>query len=128
MKLNIKEVRKDGRFLSILTKKPLFMYEETYLEYLNKFFGDDEAYLYSRVDGKYVKSSFKLDRKRDADVRARIYFTEESDYLKLYKYVILVDKEHPYPTLVNDGRVETGVRSIYFESEPGCVPILKIEK
>lgn len=104
------------------------MYEETYLEYLNKFFGDDEAYLYSRVDGKYVKSSFKLDRKRDADVRARIYFTEESDYLKLYKYVILVDKEHPYPTLVNDGRVETGVRSIYFESEPGCVPILKIEK
>lgn len=128
MKLNIKEVRKDGRFLSIITKKPLFMYEEVYLEYLNKFFGDDEAYLYSRVDGKYVKSSFKLYRERDVNIMAHAYFTKKSDQLKLYKYAILVDKEHPYPTLINDGRVETGVRSIYFESEPNCIPVLKIEK
>lgn len=131
MKLNITDIKKRDNYLYITTKKPLFVNMDVYIDYLNKFFKSD-GYLYSTKEGKYVESAFALRNNAEVDtkvdIKARIYFTEESDYLKLYKYVILVDKEHPYPTLVNDGRVETGVRRIYFESEPGCVPVLKIEK
>lgn len=127
MKVNIIDVTKHDRFLYITTKKPLFIDWDVYIDYLNKFFKGD-GYLYSRRWGKRVKSVFELKNDRDVELKAMIRFTDETDYLKVYKYAILVDKEHPYPTLINDGRVETGVRSIYFESEPGCVPVLKIEK
>jgi len=127
MKFNITDIKKRDNYLYITTKKPLFVDMDVYMDCLNKFFKSD-GYLYSTKDGKYVESAFALRNNAEVDTKARIYFTEESDYLKLYKYAILVNKEHPYPTLINDGRVETGVRSIYFESEPNCIPVLKIEK
>lgn len=127
MKVNITDIKKRDNYLYITTKKPLFVDMDVYIDYLNKFFKSD-GYLYSTKEGKYVESAFALRNNAEVCTKARIYFTEESDYLKTYKYAILVDKEHPYPTLINDGRVETGVRSIYFESEPNCIPVLKIEK
>ena len=127
MKINIIGIVKSYKYLYITTKKPLFVNIDVYINYLNSYFKSD-GYVRSFKDGKYIKSVFELRCDSDIDAKARIRFTEESDYLKLYKYAILVSNEHPYPILVNDGRIEQNVRTIRFESEPGCVPILKIEK
>ena len=129
MKLNIKEIIKDGEYLKIYIKRPMFTNLRSVFESLDLIFKDNhESYLGCGLDcsGKCVIATFVLRNKKDIEPYKLKYENTEKEVLSKYDFVILV-KNH-IAKIINDGREEKGVKSIYFECEPGMVPEIKMVK
>jgi hypothetical protein len=128
MKLNIKEIRKDGEYLEIYVKKPLFRSFEFVHGYLCSVLGDKDSFLGVRLDktGKYLVCKMVLRNKKDIEPYKIDYENTEKSILSQYDYAILV--KNYCATLINNGRKEEGLTEIGFSAEYGSVPELTMIK
>ena len=128
MKLNIKEIRKDGRYLEIYVKKPTFKSFEFMHGYLASVLGDKDSFLGINLDktGKHLVCKMLLRNKEDIEPYVMDYKKSEENFLKNFDYAILVKNYHT--RLINNGREEKGVTEIGFNAEAGYVPELTIVK
>ena len=128
MKLKIKEIKKDGKYLKVYIKRPLFKDLNDVYEYLYTMFDDDDCFLGMKLDSscKYIEAKFILRNKEDIEPYKLDYENAKKTILEKYDYAILVKNSET--KLINAGREEQKVKSIYFEHEPRCVPRLNIEK
>ena len=128
MKLNIKEIRKNGRYLKIYIKKPMFKSFEFMHGYLSSVLEDKDSFLGISLDetGKHLVCEMLLRNKEDIEPYVMDYKKSEENFLKNFDYAILVKNYHT--RLINNGREEKGVTEIGFNAETGYVPELTIVK
>lgn len=128
MKLNIKEIRKDGRYLKIYIKKPMFRSFEFMHGYLCSVLDDKDSFLGVCLDetGKHLVCKMVLRNKKDIEPYKIDYENTEKAILSKYDYAILV--KNYCTTLINNGRKEEGLTEIGFSAEYGSVPELTMIK
>ena len=67
MKINIKKVKKDGKYLELYAKKPFFMDFKLFHKQIDNYFKDEDNFLNVGIDitGKYAILTFILRNKED---------------------------------------------------------------
>lgn len=128
MKTKIVGITKEDNRLKILFKKPLFKNISGFRADLYCLFHDEDSFLGVRYTEKrnILSIEFVLRNKKDIEPYKIDYENTEKSILSQYDYAILV--KDGKAKLINDGREEKKVRSIYFESEPRTIPGIKIVK